>query len=321
MNDPILGLHHITAIASDAQRNVDFYVGTLGMRMVKRSVNQDDPTTYHLFYADGDGSPGTDLTFFPWRHMAPGRDGIGITREVMLAVPLGTLDAWSERLREHGVDHDAPSERFGERTLLLADPDGLELALVETADDPPGRPWDDSPVPADMQIQALHGVRLPLRDMEPTVGFLTDTLGFGPSTEEEDGWHRFRLPGDGTSGRFIDLREVPDGRRGQWGAGSVHHVAWGVRDQDHELAVRARVEEAGRRPTDVIDRFWFQSVYFMEPGGALFELATLGPGFSVDEDPEHLGEQLILPPWLEPHRAKIEAALPDLEAPASSARP
>jgi glyoxalase family protein len=320
MNDPILGLHHITAIASDAQRNVEFYVGTLGMRMVKRSVNQDDPTTYHLFYADGDGSPGTDLTFFPWQHMAQGRDGIGITQEVMLAVPAGTLDDWAARLDRLQVDHHGIVERFGERTLRLDDPDGMDLAVVETDDAPPGAPWDASPVPAEMQIQALHGVRLPLRDMAATAEFLTDTLGFEPSTEEEDGWHRYRLPGDGTSGRFMDLREEPDGRRGEWGAGSVHHVAWGVRDEDHELAVRARVQRAGRRPTEVIDRFWFQSVYFMEPGGALFELATLGPGFAVDEDPEHLGERLILPPWLEPQRSRIEAGLPDLATPPSPER-
>ena len=313
MNDPILGLHHITAIASDAQRNVDFYVGTLGMRMVKRSVNQDDPTTYHLFYADGDGSPGTDLTFFPWQRMGPGRDGIGITREVMLAVPPATLEDWSARLDQHDVHHGAITTRFGERTLRLADPDGLELALVETSDDPPGSPWQDGPVPPAMQIRALHGVRLPLRELQPTVAFLTSALGFGPEAAEEDGWRRFRLPGDGSSGRFIDLQEVPDGRRGEWGAGSIHHVAWGVRDREHELAVRERVAAHGRRPTDVIDRFWFQSVYFMEPGGALFELATLGPGFAVDEDPEHLGEQLILPPWLEEHRAQIEAGLPDLK--------
>lgn len=314
MNDPILGLHHITAIATDPQRNVDFYVGTLGMRMVKRSVNQDDPTTYHLFYADGDGTAGTDLTFFPWKRAAPGRDGVGITREVMLAVPAGTLPRWSERLGELGVDHGAIETRFGEPTLLFRDPDGLELALVETQDDPPGRPWDDSPVDADMQIQALHGVRIPLRQLAPTASFLTDRLGFQPSSEEEAGWHRYRLPGEGTSGRFIDLREIPDGRRGEWGTGSVHHVAWGVRDETHELAVRERVADAGRRPTDVIDRFWFKSVYFMEPGGALFELATLGPGFTVDEDPEHLGEQLILPPWLEQHRDRIEAELPELDA-------
>ena len=313
MNDPILGLHHITAIASDAQRNVDFYVGTLGMRLVKRSVNQDDPTTYHLFYADGDGSPGTDLTFFPWQHMGPGRDGIGITREVMLAVPPGTLEDWAGRLDRRGVHHEAIATRFGERTLRLKDPDGLELALVETSDAPPGSPWEDGPVPPDMQVQALHGVRLPLRDIQPTAAFLTGVLGFGQDPREEEGWHRYLLPGDATSGRFIDLQEVPDGRRGEWGAGSVHHVAWGVRDQKHELSVRGRVAEAGRRPTEVIDRFWFQSVYFMEPGGALFELATLGPGFTVDEDPEHLGERLILPPWLEMRRSQIEAALPDLE--------
>lgn len=312
MNDPVLGLHHITAIATDPQRNVDFYVGTLGMRMVKRSVNQDDPTTYHLFYADGDGSAGTDLTFFPWRQAAPGRDGIGITKEVMLAVPVGTLPRWAQRLDEHDVTHGEIAARFAEPTLLFRDPDGLELAVVETEDDPPGSPWEDGPVSPDMQIQALHGVRLPLRNIASTRAFLTERMGFMPTTEEEGGWHRFRLPGPGTSGRFIDLREHPDGRRGEWGTGSVHHVAWGVRDEAHELTVRASVAEAGRRPTDIIDRFWFKSVYFMEPGGALFELATLGPGFTVDEDPEHLGERLILPPWLEPRRSELERSLPEL---------
>ena len=314
----IQGLHHVTAIAGDAQENLDFYNHVLGMRLVKRSVNQDDPTTYHLFYADGAGHPGTDLTFFPWAHMERARPGVGLTSEVQLAVPVGSLDDWAARLADFDVDADALTTRFGERTLTLRDPHGLNLALVETSDERVFTPWQNSPVPADKQILGLHGARVVERDLAATERFITETLGF-QRLAEEDGWHRYGLPAEdgrvGGSGRVLELAEDPAGRRGQWGVGGVHHLAWTVEDQSHELKVRERIQAAGRRPTDIIDRFWFKSVYFSEPGGVLFELATRGPGFGVDEDMSTLGERLILPPWLEPHRAQIEAALPGLELP------
>jgi glyoxalase family protein len=312
------GLHHITAISGDAQENLHFYSHILGMRLVKKSVNQDDPGTYHLFYADGAGNPGSDITFFPWKNMPPVRMGVGLTDEVLLAVPAGSLEYWQDRLETHGVDADAIITRFDERTLSFRDVHGMAVALVETDNLRGFEAWQDSPVPADKQVIRLHGARVLERDLSATADFLTERLGF-EKLAEAGGWHRYALRDEndtlGGSGRVLDIQEVPDGRRGQWGVGGVHHLAWRVRDTDHELAIRAQVERAGRRPTDIIDRFWFKSVYFMEPGGVLFELATDGPGFAVDEHPDELGTRLILPPWLEPHRTQIEAALPRLETP------
>jgi glyoxalase family protein len=317
---PARGLHHVTAIAGDPVENLRFYRDTLGLRLVKKSVNQDDPATYHLFYADGDGSPGTDITFFPWAHARPGTPGVGVVSETLLTAPHGSLGYWQARFEAQGVRHEPVRTRFGEATLPFVDPHGMRLALVE-ADAPFSfTPWDGSPVPAEHQIRALHGARAPLRELAPTRGFLEQVMGF-EHRGEEDGWHRFVLPGavGAGAGHLLDLREAADGRRGAWGVGSVHHLAWTVDDGEHQLALREAVAAAGRRPSEQIDRFWFSSVYFMEPGGMLFELATKGPGFAVDEDPDALGERLILPPWLEPHRAEIEAVLPDLSAAEASA--
>ncbi|HJU66535.1 MAG TPA: ring-cleaving dioxygenase [Gemmatimonadaceae bacterium] len=312
----ITGLHHVTAIAGDAQENVEFYTGVMGMRLVKKSVNQDVPDTYHLFYADAEGHPGTDLTFFPWPQLPPARAGVGLTMEVALAVPANSLDFWGERLEGQGIEVREIETRFGERVLPFTDPHGLPLVLAETADRREFTPWDRSSVSAQFQIRGLHGVRLWERDLAATARFLVSTLGFTPAGAE-GGWHRFSL-GSAGSGRVLDVQELTSMPRGAWGTGGVHHIAWRVPDDTTQLAVRERVQTAGRRPTPVIDRFWFKSVYFMEPGGALFEVATDGPGFAVDEDPAHLGEYLVLPPWLEPQRSEIEAALPVLTAPATS---
>lgn len=309
----VTGLHHVTVIAGDPQENLDFYVGVLGMRLVKRTVNQDVPGTYHLFYADGDAHPGTDLTFFPWPDMPPGRPGTGLTVEVALAVPPGSLAFWSERLTRAGVRLGEPEVRFGARALPLTDPHGVSVALVETADPREFTPWRDSGVAPDHQIRGLHGVRLWASDLGATSRFLTAGLGFTARGGEGD-WHRFGV-GDGGSGRTLDIRELPGARRGTWGVGSIHHIAWRVPDDATELAVRAQVHQAGQAATEVIDRFWFRSVYFREPGGALFEIATDGPGFTVDEAPETLGSTLVLPPWLEPSRPTIEAGLPALRLP------
>ncbi len=310
---PIRGLHHVTAISGPAQENLDFYSGVLGMRLVKKSVNQDDTGTYHLFYADAVGHPGTDLTFFPWSQMAPARSGHGLATEVALAVPPGSLDFWAARLGRYGVECESAGERFGERTLILLDLHRMPVALVESAS-ALGRPfeaWSGGPVPAEHQIRGLEGARAWERELAATTAFLGAGLGFRP-LGVEDGWERWAT-GDGGSGSWIDLRAMPEERRGQWGVGAIHHLAWRVEDDEHQQQVRSRVEEAGPSPTPVIDRFWFKSVYFKEPGGVLFELATDGPGFTVDETPEHLGEALVLPPWLEGERAEIAAALPRLE--------
>jgi glyoxalase family protein len=302
------GLHHITAISGAAQENLDFYAGILGMRLVKRSVNQDDPGTYHLFYADAEGHPGSDLTFFPWAHLAPPRAGHGMAMEVGLEVPAGSLSYWSSRLEQYGTTVGPPETRFGQRILTFSDPHGLNVALVEANAERPFTPWERGPVPADWQIRGLYSAQLWERSAETTGRFLTSTLGF-QEIAAENGWCRYGIPG-GVG--VIDLRDAPEARRGAWGVGSVHHLAWRVDDSDHQMAMRTRVESAGAHPTPVIDRFWFKSVYFKEPGGVLFELATDGPGFSVDEDAAHLGERLVLPPWLEGHRAAIEQALPPL---------
>ena len=308
----VTGLHHVTAIAGNPQRNLDFYTGTLGMRLVKRSVNQDAPDTYHLFYADAEGHAGSDITFFPWPELPPGKRGVGLTNEVALAVPSGTLGWWAERLNAAGVRTGAATTWFGEPVLPLTDPDGLGLALVETGDAREFAAWAESPVPPERQIRGLHGVRLAQRELAPTARFLIEGLGF-TAAGEESGWHRFTVQGGG-SGRTLDIQVTPGAPRGEWGTGSVHHIAWRVPDGAAQRSVRASVGAAGGRPTEVIDRFWFQSVYFREPGGALFEVATDGPGFTVDESLDALGERLILPPWLEPRRAEIERGLPRLSS-------
>jgi glyoxalase family protein len=307
---PVHGIHHVTAISGDAQENLDFYTGVLGLRLVKRSVNQDAPDTYHLFYADAEGNPGTDLTFFPWPKMPAGRKGIGLAVEVGFAVPEGSFDFWAERLEAAGV-RAAPETRFGERSLVFSDVHGLGLSLTEASEPRDLAPWKGSPVPERHQIRGFHTVRLWERELAATARFLREALGFEPIGEEA-GWHRFGVDGGG-SGKWLEIRELPGERRGEWGTGAVHHVAFRVADDEEELEVRQRIRAAGSQPTPVIDRFWFHSVYFKEPGGVLFEIATDTPGFTVDEDLDHLGERLILPPWLEPDRAQIEAVLPPLQ--------
>ncbi|MEY2585108.1 MAG: glyoxalase family protein [Verrucomicrobiota bacterium] len=315
--ETVRGLHHVTAIAGPAQENLDFYAGVLGMRLVKRSVNQDDPGTYHLFYADAAGHPGTDLTFFPWAQMAPSREGHGLSSEVSLAVAPGSLEFWSERLQRKSVAVSPVESRFGRTTLPLRDPHGLRVALVENEESlgRPFTPWNDSPIPEQHQIRGLESARMVERDLGRTASFLAEAMGF-TELGKENGWHRFGVAG-GKSGAYVDLQESPAAARGAWGTGRIHHLAWRVDDEKHQDDVRTRVREGGSRPTPVIDRFWFKSVYFPEPGGVLFELATDGPGFAVDEDPARLGETLVLPPWLEPERAGIEAVLPRLTMPAS----
>jgi glyoxalase family protein len=317
----VTGLHHVTAISGRAQENLDFYAGVLGMRLVKKSVNQDDPGTYHLFYADAEGHPGTDLTFFPWAQMAPSREGYGLSSEVALAVPPGSLDFWTDRLQRSGAALAAAESRFGQPALPLRDPHGLRVALVESNDSlaRPFTPWDRSPIPLEHQIRGLESARMVERDLVRTTSFLTEAMGF-VYVGTENGWHRYGV-GEGRSGTYVDLYEMPAAGRGAWGRGSIHHLAWRVDDEAHQLEVRTRVLQGGSRPTPVIDRFWFKSVYFPEPGGVLFELATEGPGFAVDEDPAHLGESLVLPPWLEPERPAIEAGLPRLTLPEKSQIP
>jgi glyoxalase family protein len=300
------GIHHITAITADAQRNVDFYVGVLGLRLVKKSVNQDDPTVYHLFYGDEDAHPGLDLTFFEYPGAARGRAGDGMIHRVVWRVGApSAIDFWAERLADAGIE----TERNGDN-LLFADPEGLdhELLVANVSDAP--LIAEHPEVPTEHALQGFHAVRAYASQPESS-RHLLETLGFTTADGrwEARGEHRGSL-------YFYD--EPPAGH-GVPGAGTVHHVAWTSDDEDHE-AWRERVQEGGGRPTPVIDRHYFRSIYFREPSGVLFEIATRSPGFGVDEPLEHLGEKLSIPPFLESRRAEIEATVRPLENPRVAAR-
>ena len=296
------GIHHITAITGDAPGNVDFYARVLGLRLVKKTVNQDDPSVYHLFYADEKGSPGSDLTFFEYPHAARGSAGAGMVHTIVWRVGSeAALDFWAERLGREGVT----VERAGQ-TLRFEDPEGLahELHVVETEDEP--LIAEHPEIPADVALQGFDGVRAYAEDPNASRGLLEDALGF-----ERDGDH-WEVRGE-RRGSFYAYDPAPDAP-GVQGAGSVHHVAWASPMEEH-AAWRDVALRGGAHPTPVIDRFYFRSIYFREPSGVLFEIATIGPGFAADEDPDHLGERLSLPPAFEHLRDRIELALTPLENP------
>ncbi len=306
------GIHHVTAIAGEPQRNVDFYVGILGLRMVKKTVNFDDPGTYHLYYGDGAGSPGTVMTFFPWAGAPRGRIGSGQLTVTSFSIPATSLGYWTERLVEGGVRFEKPEDRFGETILRFPDPDGLRLELVAAADE--GREgWSDGPAPAEHAVRGFHHVMLTVADPSRTAKLMTDTLGFR-QTGEAEGRTRYEA-GEGGPGNTVDLADGTGFPRGTMGVGTVHHVAFRVPDDETQLALREEVAALGYNVTQVLDRNYFRSIYFREPGGVLFEIATDSPGFAVDEEVEHLGENLKLPPWLEPHREQLEEALSPLRVP------
>jgi len=311
----VLGIHHVTAISSDPQRTLDFYAGVLGLRFVKRTVNFDDPRTYHLYFADEVGTPGSVMTFFPWPGARAGRPGAGQVAVTSFAVPTASLGFWVQRLLAQGVAFEGPRARDGaagaERVLAFRDFDGLLLEIVGSAraEQRPGWGGAGGIPPADA-LRGFHGVTLWERDADATERLLVDTLGFRP--EGRDGEHRRFASGDGGPGTLVTVRAVGDFPIGAGGAGTVHHVAFRAADDDAQLELRARVIGAGLAPTPVIDRNYFHSVYFREPGTVLFELATDGPGFAIDEPVDALGERLMLPPQYEPRRAEIEAALPPI---------
>jgi len=296
------GIHHVTCITADAPRNVDFYAGLLGLRMVKKTVNQDEPSVYHLFYADEHGTPGADLTFFEFPGTPRGRAGDGMVHRIGWRVgSTEALDFWASRLRDAGCDSERDSER-----LRFSDFEGLEheLAVVETPDAP--LIANHPEIPRELALQGFDGVRAYSSDPQRSRSLLEGALAFEPRGE---GWE---IRGE-RRGSYYAYDEPP-AERGLQGAGSVHHVAWASHDAEHEQW-RDRVLAAGAHPTPVIDRFWFHSIYFREPSGVLFELATFSPGFAADEDPEHLGETLVLPPWLESRREQIEAQLTPIQNP------
>lgn len=300
-------IHHVTAIAGSAQGNLDFYAGTLGLRLVKRTVNFDDPGAYHLYFGDTAGTPGTIITFFPWAGAAAGQDGVGALGETSFRVPIGAMDYWMERLRPFGA---AKVERFGETVLMFRDPDEMGLALVGVPGIEAEAAWDGSDVPVAVAIRGFHGVRLALAEITATAAVLTDVFGFVAEGAEGE-TSRFRAPGVRLGG-VVDLQAVA-GRAARQGRGSVHHLAFRAADDADQAAMVTKLaRDHGLQATAQKDRDYFRSVYFRSPGGVLFEIATDVPGFAVDEAADALGTALKLPRFLQPHRAAIEAALPAL---------
>ncbi len=313
MDKLISGIHHVTAIAGDPQANIDFYAGILGLRMVKLTVNYDDPTTYHLYYGDEVGHPGTILTFFPWPNAPRGRLGTGQLTSTSFSIPEKSLPYWMSRFRDNKVGFEGPVSRFDEEVLSFQDPDGLRLELVQHDYLEKRTGWKDGPVPLDYEIRGFYGVGLSEEGYEQTASLLTDTLRFRKMAEEDN---RFRYEvGDGGPGSFVDVIRKPDTARGLISVGTVHHVAWRTPDDQQHMAWRQSLASLGLNVTPIVDRKYFHSIYFREPGGVLFEVATDNPGFTVDQPVGELGTRLMLPPWLEPERTGLEQALPRVRLP------
>jgi glyoxalase family protein len=305
------GIHHVTAISGNASRNVDFYTRTLGLRLVKKTVNFDDPGTYHLYYGDEQGKPGTILTFFPWEHVSPGRNGVGQAEETAFRISTESIGYWTQRLIEKGVPHQALEKRFGESVLAFTDPDGMSLALVGVSGASGEPAWSEGGIPAEHAIRGFHGATLMLDKAAPTGAILSNALGFKELGREGP---LVRYAADGTPGSTVTLRETGGFLPARMGRGSVHHIAFRAADDAQQTAMARKVRDDHRlSPTQQLDRNYFRSVYFREPGGILFEIATEQPGFSVDEPAESLGRALKLPPFLEPRRHEIEAALPPID--------
>lgn len=309
------GIHHVTAIAGPAARNLDFYTRVLGLALVKKTVNFDDPSAYHLYFGDAAGAPGTIVTFFPFEHAAPGRVGVGEVEEIMLAVPAASLGFWSHRLIEKGVEHGGIEKRFSESVLPFKDPDGMRLSFVGTAAEPARGPaagpaGDDAAIPAENAILGIHGVSLLIEEEAPTAAILTDVFGFDKEGTEGS---RHRYVSGAAIGGIVDLHAVGGFLKPRPGRGSVHHLAFRAANDADQAAMTAQLSgEHGREVTEQKDRKYFRSVYFREPGHVLFEIATDAPGFAVDEPVDALGASLMLPDQYEPLRERIEATLPEL---------
>jgi glyoxalase family protein len=304
---PIVGLHHVTAIASDPQRNLDFYTEILGLRFVKRTINFDDPGTYHFYFGDDLGSPGTILTFFPWPRATRGSLGVGETSATAFNIPAGSLQFWEARLLAAGIPVEYQPNRFGDSVLSLSDPDGMRLELIAHETSLEAHLPRNSDLSAEHAIRGFFGVTLYQAGLELTAEVL-GKMGFDRAAEEGNR-SRFSAPGDAL-GRHVDILVQSQSSYGRMGAGSVHHIAFRAKDDLAQLAWREELHEMPLNVTPVIDRTYFHSVYFREPGGVLFEIATDPPGFALDEPVESLGEHLKLPPWLEAERASLEKALP-----------
>jgi glyoxalase family protein len=312
----ILGLHHVTAIAGEPQQNLDFYAGFLGLRLVKLTVNYDDPETYHLYFGDDLGHPGTILTFFPWPGAPKGRKGSGQLVTTSFSIPEGSVAYWAERLEKYGVKFTAPTGRFQEEVISFSDPDGLDLELVAHPQTKARNGWDRGPVPKEHAIQGFFGVTLSEEGYERTASLLTKTLGFSLLKEEGN---RFRYQaGKGGPGALVDVLCQPDAPPGVVSVGTVHHLAWRTPTDKQQKEWREELVRAGLNVTPIIDRTYFHSIYFREPGGVLFEIATDPPGFAVDEPAQELGTKLVLPARLEPFRAELSKVLPPVKLPTTT---
>jgi glyoxalase family protein len=313
MTKPITGIHHITAMASDPQRNIDFYHSILGQRFIKSTVNFDDPNTHHLYYGDRIGTPGTILTFFPWPGARRGRLGIGETSSVAYSIHPDSVEYWLDRLQRYDISVGKLQTRFGQTVIPFSDPDGMRLELIADNRSIEIDFWQDGPIPQEHALKGFHGVTLLVADIMPSAQLLTETMGFTLTSQERDR-ARFQAGSD-SPGLYVDLLGVSGISRGQMGAGTVHHIAFRARDDQEQISYQTSIAQTGLNITPVRDRQYFRSIYFREPGGVLFEIATDDPGFTIDEPAEALGTNLKLPPWYEKQREAIEEALPPITIP------
>jgi len=310
MENKILGLHHITAIAGEAQRNYNFYTKTLGLRLVKKTVNFDDPGTYHFYYGDEVGTPGSILTFFPWEGVQKGRTGTGMATEIGYSVPQGSLEFWNNRFNELNLNHGTINERFDEQFLSFEDPDGLLLNLVVPTTHDDRKPWLSDEVNEDVAIKGFHSVVLTVKKVDPTAKILTDIFGYKLLSQQDN---RYRFITDATAtANIVDIVEEPNGNYGHNAVGTNHHVAFRAKDDNVMMEFHEKVKAAGLNITEKIDRNYFYSLYFREPNGVLFEIASDNPGFATDESVKELGTHLMLPPQYEHQRKRIEEWLPVL---------
>ena len=317
MDRTIAGFHHLTAIVGDPQQNIDFYTHVLGQRLVKQTVNFDDPGTYHLYYGDEVGTPGTIMTFFPWPDAPRGRRGTGQVVDISFSIPATALDYWIDRLAQHNVAITGPTKRFDEQVISFTDPHGLSLELVGLEEPDHRSGWQQGPIPAAYAIRGFASVTLAEPHQERTDVLLTEVLGFR-LLKQEGNRYRYET-GAGGPGARVDVLSLPNQPRGRIAVGTVHHVAWRAEDDAHQLDWRQHLIASGSDVTPVLDRQYFHSIYFNEPGGVLFEIATDPPGFSTDETVEQLGTHLKLPPWLEPRRTEIEEILLPIHVPEDNA--
>jgi glyoxalase family protein len=302
------GIHHITAMVNDAQRNIDFYAGVLGLRLVKKTINFDRPEVYHLYFANESGTPGTVITFFPWANQLKGRIGIGQVGVTSYVIPFGSLPFWRDRLKRFGVRY-IQSDRYGETYLQFQDPDGLEIELVERNDGPINT-WSFGGVTPDVAVKGFGGATLISAQPHKTADVLEEILGLKTIGQEES---FLRFKSEAEIGNTIDIKLTPS-VRGLMGAGTVHHIAWRAKDEEDHIRWRELLLEKGYYPTEILDRNYFKALYFHEGGGILFEIATDPPGFTIDEPISELGEKLMLPSWLESRREEFEDMLPKAEA-------